>query len=933
MLKLRCAMGIALCLAAAAIPALAADLTISDFRVRGPSGGNDEFVELHNGSASPLDLSGYQLFGSNDSGTTGIRSTLPAGSTIAPGCFLLLVNGASSGYSGTVAGDVIYKTGITDTGGLALQNSSGNIVDQVGLSDGSAYGEGTRLASRGSTNEDSSYARVSNAAGNVQDTDNNAADFKLQTPSQPHNRASTCSNLGLSVSVADTAVKEGDSGSTALVFALSLTQPAPDGVHVRVVTSDGSAKVADGDYDALDQVVEFPVGATSQTVTVTVHGDSTVEPDEDFAIHLAEPSSGLSIATGEAIGGILNDDAAQAEIFQIQGDGPSSPFLGQPVITTDNIVTSVGLAGFTMQTPDRRDDRNRLTSNGVYVYTGSAPQVSVGDSVDVRATVAEYYGLTELTQAEVNVGSSHQRLPTPVIFGRNIPSTDPAQLSCGSTNFECFEGMRILVLNGIVDRANQRYSNDPFAEVFVSANGTRSLRSQGVPFGTEPSDVNSGVWDGNPEVFEMDADALGAMPSGTAINAGARFIAEGVMSYSYGDYDFQPTSLRLFDTNPMPRPVHDKRGPQVLRVGSLNMLRLCDTDGSNSYYECGDSGTPTEAELKLKLERLSAYIGGVLKLPDVLATEEVENLAVLQQLAAQLGADYPVHYSAYLVEGHDPSGIDVGFLVRSDRVQVNQVTQLGGEQTWIDPGTNQSSFLHDRPPLLLEGQQLGAGGLHFRLMAVHPKSRIGVDSGTDAPRNRLKRLEQAKSTAQFVQALQTDPMSKNDPLLVLGDFNAYEFTDGWVDVVGAIAGTYDDSANLLDLGGNIVRPALWNAVQSVPHNDRYSFIYTEQLGAIQGYTSTGSFDSGRDVPVAQVLDQALLNVVARRYFQGFEYGRGDLDAADQTRQDAASASGIGKAIGVSDHDGFVVDLAAPRHRSGNAFGHDHDSGAHSPQGH
>ncbi len=151
--------------------------------------------------------------------------------------------------------------------------------------------------------------------------------------------------------------------------------------------------------------------------------------------------------------------------------------------------------------------------------------------------------------------------------------------------------MRILLLDGIVDRANQRYSNDPFAEVFVSASGTRSLRSQIVPFGTEPLDLNSRVRDGNPDVFEMDADALGALPNGTAINAGARFIAEGVMSYSCG--------------------------------------------------ECGDKGTPTDGPLKLKLERLSASIGSVLGLPDVLATGEVEKLAVLQQPAAQFGAHAP----------------------------------------------------------------------------------------------------------------------------------------------------------------------------------------------------------------------------------------------------------------------------------------------------
>lgn len=917
MMPMRRAAGMALCLFAAALPALAADLTISNFRVRGPSGGNDEFVELHNGSPSALDVGGYTLLGSNDSGTTGTRATLPSGTSIAPGCYLLLTNGASSGYSGSVGGDVIYKTGITDTGGLAIADAGGTVLDQVGLSGGSAYGEGTRLASLGSTNADRSYARISNAAGLVQDTGDNAADFSLQSPSVPHNAGSSCSDLGLGVSVADAVINEGDSGTTALDFSLTLSKPAPSPVQVRLRTADGAATVADGDYDAVDQVVTFAAGDTVQKVTVTVHGDTKIEPDEDFAVQLSEPSSGLAIARGEAIGGILNDDAAQVEIFQIQGNGDSSPFTGQPVITRNNIVTSVGPAGFTMQTPDRRDDHVRLTSNGVYVFTGSAPTVKTGDAVDVRGRVAEYYGLTELTGASISVRSSGNRLPLPVLFGRNLPSTDPAQLSCGTTNFECFEGMRILIVNGIVDRGNQRYGNDPFAEVFVSAGGTRSLRSQGVTFGLPASDIHSGVWDGNPEVFEMDADALGAVPTGTAINGGARFIAEGVMSYSFGDYDFQPTMLHILDANTMPRPVRDWRGPDGLRVGNLNMLRLCDTDGGNSTYECGDQGTPTVAELQLKLQRLSAYIGGVLKLPDVLGAEEVENLAVLEQLAAQLNGDYGVHYSAHLVDGHDPSGIDVGFLVRDDRVQIASVTQLGYDATWVDPGTGRSAYLHDRPPLLLEGTRLGKGSFSFRLMVVHPKSLIGVDGGADATRNRLKRFNGAVDIAQRVQALQTDAKSAFEPLVVLGDFNAYPFTDGWTDVVGAIAGTYDDSANLLDLGGNIVKPALWNAVQSVAPNDRYSFLFTQQLGEIQGYQRTGSFDSGRDVPVAQVLDQALLDRLAQRCFRGFEYGRGNLDAPDQTQDDAAGETGIRKAIGVSDHDGFVLDLACP----GLAHGH------------
>ena len=147
--------------------------------------------------------------------------------------------------------------------------------------------------------------------------------------------------------------------------------------------------------------------------------------------------------------------------------------------------------------------------------------------------------------------------------------------------------------------------------------------------------------------------------------------------------------------------------------------------------------------------------------------------------------------------------------------------------------------------------------------------------------------------------------------MVVGDFNAYQFSDGWVDVVGLVSGTYKDSENQLKLGRNLVRPALWNAVETVPANDRYSFLYTEQFGPIQGYTPAGSGNSGREVPTVQVLDHALLNPIARLRFLKMQYGRADIDAPVQTEAYAATATDYRKAIGVSDHDGFVVDLFVP----------------------
>lgn len=897
----------ALVLLLTAVPALASDLTISQFRVRGPSGGNDEFVELHNGSGTPMDVGGYRLSASNASGTVGTRATLPSGITIAPGCYLLLVNTASNGYSGSVPGDVTYKTGITDTGGLALLDASGNIVDQVGLSTGSAYGEGARLDSLGSSNADRSYQRRTDAAGTLQDIDDNAADFTEVSPSVAHDSNSPCSDVGFRVSVADAAANEGDSGEHALTFTLTLTEPAPAaGASVHVSTRDDTATVADHDYAALDQMVHFAPGASTATVSVTVYGDTKVEPDEDFLLQLDQPSAGLTIADGSAVGGILNDDAALLEIWQIQGDGAASPYVGQPVRTKDNIVTAVGPQGFFMQTPDRRDDHNRMTSNGVYVFTGSKPTVSIGDSVDVKARVAEYYDMTELEDASVGINGHDQRLPHAVAFDSHTPSHDPAHLSCGDTNFECFEGMRVTMADGIADTGNLSFSSNHYAELYVSAGGQRSLREPGLLYGLTPPKAGIPVWDGNPEVFEMDADHFGAVPEGTGINGGARFRATGVIGYDFGSYALWPTRLTITQPNPMPRPVTASPSVGVLRVGNLNVLRLCDTDSTNSYYTCGDRGEPDAAELAVKLSRLSAYIGDVLKLPDVVSVEEVENLQVLQRLATQLNQDHGTHYRAWLVEGHDPSGIDVGYLVRTSRVLVYDVRQLGGDETWIDPDTGKTAYLHDEPPLLLEGRKLGAHSFAFRLLTVHPKSRIGIDDVDSGSRNRQKRFTQAVSIAHMVQTLQTDSGHRTIPLVVLGDFNAFPFTDGWADMIGIISGHYDNHDNVMQLERNIVMPQLWNATDAVPWNDRYSYLFTPDLGNIQGFDP-------REVPTAEVLDQALLDRTAQRYFVDFQFGRGDIDPPEETQYDAINANGPDKAIGVSDHDGFVLELRRPRH--------------------
>ncbi len=157
-------------------------VVISEARFRGPVGGNDEFFELLNTSAAPVDIGGWKLQGSNSAGTNSARATIPAGVTLPAGARFLLANTAASGYSGTATPDVTYTTGITDTGGLQLRTATDGIEDAFGSTAApAAYREGAGLALPTTGTTDQAHAR--NAAGT--DTNDNVADFTAATPSTP----------------------------------------------------------------------------------------------------------------------------------------------------------------------------------------------------------------------------------------------------------------------------------------------------------------------------------------------------------------------------------------------------------------------------------------------------------------------------------------------------------------------------------------------------------------------------------------------------------------------------------------------------------------------------------------------------------------------------------------------------------------------------
>jgi hypothetical protein len=111
---------------------------------------------------------------------------------------------------------------------------------------------------------------------------------------------------GPTISINDVAVTEGNSGTKAATFTLTLSGPSVEPIAIRAVTTPGTA-TASSDYNSINVVVIFQPGTLTRTVDVSIIGDTNLELNETFTVNLSEPF-GTTIADGEGAGTILDDD-------------------------------------------------------------------------------------------------------------------------------------------------------------------------------------------------------------------------------------------------------------------------------------------------------------------------------------------------------------------------------------------------------------------------------------------------------------------------------------------------------------------------------------------------------------------------------------------------------------------------------------------------
>lgn len=697
------------------------------------------------------------------------------------------------------------------------------------------------------------------------------------------------------LSINDVSAAEGNSGTTNFQFTVSLSAPAPaGGVTFDIATADNTATTAGLDYVAKSLTGQtIPAGSSTYAFTVAVNGDTGVEANETFFVNVTNVT-GANVTDGQGQGTIVNDDVQLVSISSIQGSGATSPLVGTAVTTT-GIVTAVRSNGFFIQTPDA--DADPLTSEGILVFTSSAPPAAaaVGNLVQVTGTVTEFISssrpgdlpLTEITAPTVVQLSAGNPIPPPV----TITASDLTAAG-GPAQLERFEGMRVSIpsltvvapTTGSITEASATSSSNgvffgvlpgvavPFREAGLALSAT-------VPTCAAGSGCAIPVFDGNPELIRVDSDAAGQSALNVTTGSTVTNLV-GVLDYASSSYTVYPTSAPTVATgsavtaNPIPAPPAGS-----LSIVSANVLRFFDDVNDPSVGEA----VLTAAAYTKRLGKLSLAVRTKLRTPDVLALVEIENLATAQALADRINADAIAAgqpdpgYTAYLVEGNDVGGIDVAFLVRPTQVSVSEVVQLGKDTTYLRPDNNAPEILNDRPPLVLRGTATkGAQTLPFTIVVNHLRSLNGIDdesSLSNGPRVRAKRAAQANFLAQVVQdELTANPASR---IVLVGDFNAFQVNDGYVDVINAIMGSPAPSTQVATATNDPAYPNLTNVINLLPAAERYSYVFG------------GSH---------QALDHVLLNPAARAQLTGGGYARLNADFPETLFGDGAAVERF------SDHD-------------------------------
>ncbi len=656
--------------------------------------------------------------------------------------------------------------------------------------------------------------------------DNNAADFTAGSPDPDNSSGPADSAPSVSSTTpANTATNVGLGANISITFSEAVNVTGT-WFTISCATSLAHTAVSSGGPTTftLNPDADF---VNSELCTVTIVAAQVADQD---AVDPPDNMSGDHIFT-------FTTEAAlpTTPIHDIQSATHTSPYNTQTIVTT-GVVTAKSGNGFWIQDP--APDADSATSEGIFVFTNSAPVVAVGDAVRVGGTVSEFRpggsGSTNLTTTEIigpsiTVQSTGNVVPpaTVVGIGGRTPPTavieddasgsvetsgdfDPAQ--DGIDFYESLEGMRLQVNNAVVVGPTNA-NGESWVLPDDGANATVRTNRGGIV-------IRAG--DFNPERIQID-DTIAPV---AVLNVGDEYTEPivGVLDYNFGNFELLQTSTPASASNGLTREVTPiNPHPDVISIGTFNVENL-------------DPGDPDS-----KFQELASLIVNNMRSPDLLSLEEIQDnngatnngvvdaSQTLNELIAAIQSEGGPAYEFRQInpvnnaDGGEPGGnIRVGFLFRTDRglafvdrpggtsTAATTIVNNGGEPELsfspgrIDP-TN-TAFNASRKPLVGE---FTFNGHHFFAVTNHFNSKGGDQPlfGRFQPptlTTETQRLQQAQIVNNFADAiLAVDPDAE---IVVLGDLNDFEFSAPVQRLVGS-------------------PPIFVPLMNTLPQNERYSYVF------------------------------------------------------------------------------------------------------------
>ncbi|MBF2058164.1 MAG: ExeM/NucH family extracellular endonuclease [Cyanobacterium sp. T60_A2020_053] len=540
------------------------------------------------------------------------------------------------------------------------------------------------------------------------------------------------------------------------------------------------------------------------------------------------------------------------KIHEIQGNSTSqltttfgrndgSALEGQSV-KIQGVVTAVypQLNAFFMQEEDSDQDGDSSTSEGIFVFVGSAPTVTEGNIVTVTGAVDEFFGMTQIDNDNgdfsITVDDS----------GNNLNLITPTQITLPATGdidefYEQYEGMKVQFTNKLV--VSEYFELARFGQI-VLTEGARSFQYTHIddtPTVAENQafladlarkriilDDDNNIQNITGTVFHPQPNGFGVGTQGEDFFRGGDAVNNltGVLHWSFaGAGGTDAWRIRPTEANPVqftvenPRPLTSPDVGGNVKVVSFNVLNYFNTidNGSN-----GARGADSQAEFDRQSDKL---IQALIELDaDVLGLIELENNGdeaqpAIKELVERLNTELGSNIYDFVDAGKvGTDAITNGFIYKTSTMQMLGNPAILNDASFTDPnGTGQQ---RSRPAIAQTFRVIETNnddfGESFNVVVNHFKSKgaSGVDSSSpDADQGDGQgnwndtRTKGAEALATWIA---TDPTGSGDEdYLIIGDLNAYK---------GETPITALKDAGYTDL------------IEQFNGNDAYSFVFNGQLG-------------------------------------------------------------------------------------------------------